>query len=142
MRDNIGFLAIDSLSGYLIAVDDQKIVLTQLHELLAFTGSHGVLTFLTVAEHGLIGAGMPEPSSSTLLADAVLLLRFFEARGAIRRAISIFKKRYGDHEKTIREMLIGKGGIRIGEPLEAFSGVLTGSPVFSGVQTELIRTGE
>jgi circadian clock protein KaiC len=141
-RDKIEFLAIDSLSGYFPAVGDQVLVLTQLHELLAYTGNQGVLTFLTVAEHGLIGTGTPEPYSTTILADSVLLLRFFEARGSIRRAISVFKKRYGDHEKTIREMLISNEGIRLGEPLDGFSGILTGVPVYSGVQTELIRTGE
>jgi circadian clock protein KaiC len=114
-------------------------VLVQIHELLAYAGSQGVLTFLTLAEHGLIGTGIPEPSSTTILADAVVLLRFFEAHGAIRRAISVFKKRYGDHEKTIREMQISDEGIRIGEPLDNFSGILTGVPVFSGLRTELIR---
>lgn len=141
-HDKTELLAIDSLSGYLSAVADEVLVLAQLHELLAYTGSRGVLTFLTVAEHGLIGAGTPDPSSTTILADAVLLLRFFEAQGEVRRAISVFKKRYGDHERTIREMLITAQGIRIGEQLVAFTGVLTGDPVFVGAQNELIKPGE
>jgi len=95
-----------------------------------------------VAEHGLIGAGTPDPVSTTILADAVLLIRFFEARGEIRRAISVFKKRYGDHERTIREMSITPQGIRVGEQLVAFTGVLTGNPVFVGAQDELIKPGE
>jgi circadian clock protein KaiC len=141
-RDKIDLLAIDSLSGYLSAVADEVLVLAQLHELLAYTGSQGVLTFLTVAEHGLIGAGTPEPAATTILADAVLLLRFFESQGEIRRAISVFKKRYGDHERTIREMSITPQGIRIGEQLMGFTGVLTGNPVFVGAPKELIKPGE
>ncbi len=101
-----------------------------------------MLTFLTVAEHGLIGAGTPDPVSTTILADAVLLLRFFEARGEIRRAVSAFKKRYGDHERTIREMWITPKGIRLGEPLVSFTGVLTGEPVFVGAPSELNKNLE
>jgi circadian clock protein KaiC len=122
-------------------VADEVLVLAQLHELLAYTGSQGVLTFLTVAEHGLIGAGTPDPSSTTILADAVLLLRFFEAQGEIRRAVSVFKNRYADHERTIREMSITPQGIRIGEQLLAFTGVLTGNPVYVGAKKELIKPG-
>jgi len=113
-------------------------MLLQLHELLTYLNQRGVLTFLVLAQHGLVGH-MQSPIDLTYLADAVLLLRFFEAFGELRRAISAIKKRTGAHEPSIREYRIDRGGIRLGEPLRNFSGVLTGVPSFVGQASELLQ---
>jgi circadian clock protein KaiC len=98
-----------------------------MHELLQFLNRQGATTFLTVAQHGLVG-DMKSPVDVTYLADTVILLRYFEATGRVRRAISVVKKRTGPHEDTIREYRIGKDGFKLGEPLVGFQGVLRGVP--------------
>lgn len=137
--DNIGVIVIDTLTGYASAMPQKGELLTLFHELLAYTGTQSILSFLLVEEHGLFGKVITEPRSMSLLSDTVLLLSFFEAQGRIRRAISVFKKRFGDHEKTIREFSITSDGIRVGQPLDHFSGVLSGIPSFSGKQGELME---
>jgi circadian clock protein KaiC len=102
-------------------------LILHMHELLQFCNRQGVSTFLTVAQHGLVGE-MKSPVDVTYLADSVIMLRFFEARGAVRRAISVIKKRTGKHEDTIREFWINDG-LHVGEPLVQFHGVLRGTPV-------------
>lgn len=121
---------IDSLNGYQAAMPEENSLILHMHELLQYLNRQGVSTFLTVAQHGLIG-DMKTPIDVTYLADSVILLRYFEAEGAVRRALSVIKKRMGKHEDTIREFWID-GGIRIGEPLTEFHGVLRGTPMLPG----------
>jgi circadian clock protein KaiC len=92
-----------------------------------------------MAQHGFLGATMATPVDVSYLADTVLMLRYFEAGGAVRRALSVVKKRSGTHENTIREFRISSEGIRVGEPLTKFQGVLTGVPTFAGAQGALIQ---
>lgn len=127
-------IVIDSLNGYQAAMPEEQFLLLHLHELLIYLNRRGVSTFVTVAQHGLVG-DMKSPVDVTYLADTVLLLRFFEAQGRVRRALSVIKKRTGTHEDTIREFWITKDGIGVGEPLREFHGVLRGVPLF------LDRTG-
>jgi circadian clock protein KaiC len=125
-------MVIDSLNGYLHAMPEERFLTLQLHELLSYLGQQGVLTLLVVAQHGLVGTGLQAPIDASYLADAVILLRYFEADGRLRRAISVVKKRSGSHEDTIREFRMGPGGIAVGEPLEGFQGILTGVPSLLG----------
>lgn len=136
-RDQVKLLVIDSLNGYLQAMPDVKFLNIQLHELLAFLSNHGVVTVMTVAQHGIVGQ-MNTPIDLTYLADTVMLLRYFEQRGRIRKAISVVKKRMGQHEDTIRELKMDNTGIRVGEPLQNFEGVLTGVPTFHGQTSEML----
>jgi circadian clock protein KaiC len=124
-------VVIDSLNGYEQAMSEQKQLILHIHELLQFLNRQGASTFLTVAQHGLVG-DMQAPVDVTYLADTVVLLRYFEATGEVRRAISIIKKRTSAHENTIREYRIGKDGIKLGEPLTNFQGVLRGVPEMIG----------
>ncbi|HEU4812764.1 MAG TPA: ATPase domain-containing protein [Xanthomonadaceae bacterium] len=125
--DNARIIVIDSLNGYLNAMPEEKFVLVQLHELLAYLGQQGVLTLLVSAQQGLIGQ-MQNTMDVSYLADNVILLRYYEAEGAVKQAISVLKKRTGLHERTIRELVICSEGVRISEPLRQFRGVLTGVP--------------
>lgn len=139
-HDDVRVVVIDSLNGYINAMPQATHLLSQLHELFTFLSQHGVVTVLTVAQSGLMGA-MTAPVDVSYLADAVLLLRFFEAGGRIRKAISMVKRRTGAHEDMIREISLGSGGIRIGEPLSQFRGVLTGVPTYTGESEPLMRGG-
>ena len=127
----VGTVVIDSLNGYQAAMPEEQALILHMHELLQFLNRQGATTLLTMAQHGLIGE-MKAPVDVTYLADTVLLLRYFEACGRVRRAISVMKKRTGAHEDTIREFTIGQEGIRVGEPLAEFQGILRGVPVFVG----------
>ncbi|MDI1227604.1 MAG: ATPase domain-containing protein [bacterium] len=122
-------VVIDSLNGYLNAMPEERFLMSQMHELLSYLGHHGVVTFLVVAQHGLLGHSMATPLDTSYLADSVILFRYFELDGEVRQAISVLKKRSGAHEKTIREFKIGKNGFQVGEPLAQFHGVLTGTPI-------------
>jgi circadian clock protein KaiC len=122
-------VVIDSLNGYQSAMPEEQFLILHIHELLQYLNRQGASTFLTVAQHGLVG-DMKAPVDVTYLADTVVLLRYFEASGQVRRALSIIKKRFGSHESSIREFRIGSTGIVIGEPLQGFQGVLSGVPVF------------
>ncbi|QDZ08662.1 circadian clock protein KaiC [Sphingomonas panacisoli] len=124
-------VVIDSLNGYQAAMPEEQALVLHMHELLQYLNRQGVTTFLTVAQHGLVG-DMKAPVDVTYLADTVILLRYFEALGRVRRAISIVKKRTGSHEDTIREFMIGSNGITLGEPLTGFQGVLRGVPNLVG----------
>jgi circadian clock protein KaiC len=130
-------LIIDSLNGYLQAMPNVRYLEIQLHELFAFLSHHGVVSITTVAQHGFMGQ-MTTPVDLTYLADTVILLRYFEASGRIRKAVSVVKKRIGQHEDTIREFKLAPSGIRVGEPLENFHGVLTGVPTFKGSAKEML----
>jgi circadian clock protein KaiC len=125
-------IIIDSLNGYLSAMPDERFLVIQLHEMLAYLGGEGVATLLVAAHSGLIGAQMSSPIDASYLADAIILMRYFEAHGEIRQAISVVKKRGGEHERTIREFRLTGGHIQVGEPLRDFSGVLTGVPAYNG----------
>ena len=122
---------IDSLNGYQAAMPEEQALVLHMHELLQYLNRQGASTFLTVAQHGLVG-DMKSPVDVTYLADSVILLRYFEALGRVLRAISVVKKRTGAHENTIREYRIGGGGITLGQPLDDFQGVLTGVPTYVG----------
>ena len=134
-RENIRTVVIDSLNGYQNAMPEEQFLILHMHELLQYLNRLGAATFLTVAQHGLIG-DMKSPVDVTYLADTVLLLRYFEALGQVRRAVSVLKKRTGPHENTIREFSIDKNGLRIGDPLDKFQGVLRGVPQYLGGQTD------
>jgi circadian clock protein KaiC len=129
-RHGVKTVVIDGLNGYQAAMPEEEFLTLHIHELLQYLNRQGVSTFLTVAQHGLVG-DMKSPVDVTYLADTVILLRYFEAYGQVRRAISIIKKRFGSHENTIREMRITNKGIVLGEPLEGFQGILRGTPVFT-----------
>lgn len=120
-------VVIDSINGYQSAMPGEQELILHMHELLQYLNRQGATSFLTVAQHGLVG-DMRSPVDVTYLADTVILLRYFEAAGRVRRAISIMKKRTGSHEDTIREFLIGENGIVLGQPLTQFQGVLRGVP--------------
>ncbi|WP_416193075.1 ATPase domain-containing protein [Nitrobacter sp. TKz-YC01] len=122
---------IDSLNGYRAAMPEENSLVLHIHELIQYLNRQGANTFLTVAQHGLVG-DMKAPVDVTYLADTVILLRYFEASGRVRRAVSIIKKRTGRHEETIREFHISVSGLRLGEPLDQFQGILRGVPTFVG----------
>jgi circadian clock protein KaiC len=122
-------VVIDSLNGYLNSMPDDRFLIAQLHELLSYLGQSGVATMLVGAQHGLIGTQMQSPVDASYLADAVVMLRYFELEGEVRQAISVVKKRGGAHERTIRAFSMSEHGLRIGEPLRGFRGILTGVPV-------------
>ena len=124
-------VVIDSLNGYLNAMPGERFLTIHLHELLMFLGEKGVATILIGAHQGMMGP-MVTPVDASYLADAVILLRYFEARGEVRQAISVMKKRGGQHERTIRDFALEPGGINVGLPLKGFRGVLTGVPVETG----------
>jgi circadian clock protein KaiC len=130
-------VVIDSLNGYQSAMPEENALVLHLHELLQYLNRQGATTFLTVAQHGLVG-DMKAPVDITYLADTVILLRYFEALGEVRRAVSVIKKRTGHHEHTIREFRIGGKGLELGAPLEAFQGVLRGVPSFVGAPAPLL----
>jgi circadian clock protein KaiC len=130
-------VVIDSLNGYQAAMPEEQSLLLHMHELLQYLNRQGATTFVTVAQHGLVG-DMKSPIDVTYLADTVILLRYFEAEGRVRRAISVIKKRSGMHEDTIREYRITRQGIDIGEPLHGFQGVLRGVPTYTGTRMPLL----
>ncbi len=134
-------VVIDSLNGYLNAMPEERFLIIQLHELLTYLGQEGVATIMIGAHQGLIGSNMASPVDASYLADAVILLRYFEARGAVHQAISVVKKRGGVHERTIREFGMASGRITVGEPLTEFRGVLTGVPIYDGHDDSLRRGG-
>ncbi|TBR13134.1 MAG: circadian clock protein KaiC [Lysobacter sp.] len=126
-RDGVGTIIIDSLNGYMNAMPEERFMVVQLHELLTYLAHRGVVTVLVSAQQGLIGQ-MTNMVDVSYLADSVVLLRYFEARGEVQRAISVLKKRTGGHERTIRPFALSSAGVAIGEPLRHFRGVLTGVP--------------
>jgi circadian clock protein KaiC len=128
---NIRVLLIDSLNGYLNAMPDERFLVLQMHELLSFLNQLGVLTIMVLAQHGLLGH-MQTPIDLSYLSDAVIMLRYFEAAGRVRRAISVVKKRSGAHENAIREFQLTADGLKVGPPLTEFSGILTGTPTYVG----------
>ena len=128
-NQGVTIVVIDSLNGYLNAMPGEKFLIVQLHELLSYLGQRGVATLLIGAHQGLIGGAMITPVDASYLADAVILMRYYETKGEVRQAISVMKKRGGAHERTIRDFKMENGGIHIGAPLRDFRGVLTGVPI-------------
>jgi circadian clock protein KaiC len=125
-------IVIDSLNGYLNAMPEERHLTTHLHELFAYLNQKGVLTIIVVAQHGMVGSNMHGDVDVSYLADTVLLFRYYEAAAEIKQAISVFKKRTGAHERSIRELAIDATGVRVGEPLRKFRGIMTGVPQYEG----------
>jgi circadian clock protein KaiC len=138
-KRNVRVLMIDSLNGYLNVMPSEQFLIVQMHELLLYLGKQGVVTLLVMAQHGMMGSAMLTPIDVSFLADTVVLLRYFEALGEVRQAISVVKKRRSGHERTIREMKLGAGGVIVGEPLRQFEGVLTGVPRYLGNESPLLK---
>lgn len=136
--NHVRTVVIDSINGYQAAMPEEQFLILHMHELLLYLNRQGVTTFLTVAQHGLVG-DMKTPVDVTYLADTVILLRYFEAAGRVRRAISVIKKRAGKHEDTIREFRVSGRGISLGEPLTGFHGVLRGVPSYVGKDGPLME---
>jgi circadian clock protein KaiC len=134
-------VVIDSVNGYLMATPQVKFLMMQFHELLDYLNRNGIASILVVGQYGLVGS-MQTPIDLSYLADTVVLMRYFEAAGAICQAISVVKKRAGKHERTIREYNISEGGIRLGQPLKDFQGVLTGVPIFKGSEGSLMKASD
>ena len=131
-KEKVGTVVIDSLSGYLQATPSERFLTLHLHELLIYLGQQGVTTLIPITQHGIAGPDLQVPVDASYLADTVILLRYFEAFGEIRQALSVVKKRTGRHERQIRELRLSEKGISVGEPLHEFHGILSGSPQFSG----------
>jgi circadian clock protein KaiC len=131
-EQGVKVVIIDSLNGYLNAMPEERFLTIQLHEMLMYLGQHGVVTILIGAHQGLVGGQMNAPVDASYLADAVILLRYFELRGEVRQAISVMKKRGSRHERTIREFRLDTGQISLGEAFREFRGILTGVPIYEG----------
>jgi circadian clock protein KaiC len=127
---NVGLIVIDTLNGYLQSAAGEEAVHLQLRELISYLNRRRVVTLITLTEHGIFGSDRSTPIDMSFLADNVILLRYFEAQGAIHQALSVVKKRTGQHERTIRELTLKPGSISVGEPLEDLTGVLTGTPQY------------
>lgn len=128
---------IDSLNGYLNAMPDERFLVLQMHELLSFLSQLGVLTILVLAQHGLVGP-MDTPLDISYLSDAVIMLRYFEYDGQVRRALSVVKKRSGHHEHAIREFRLSGDGVKVGPPLKGFRGIFSGTPIYTGDKAPLL----
>ena len=135
-------VVIDSINGYFQAMPEEHFLTAHMHELLTYLGQQGVLTMLILSQHGIVGTGMQVPVDLSYLADTVLMLRYFEAGGEVRQALSVVKKRTGNHERSIREFRITSQGIKVGEPLKKFQGVLTGVPNYVGEAGPLFATDD
>ncbi len=136
--DGVRLVSIDSLTGYLSAMHEERFLVLHLHELLSYLNQQGVLSILVMAQHGIMGQEITSPVDLSYLADTVLLLRFFEAFGQVRQAIATVKRRSGAHERSIREMRIGPVGLRIGRELREFHGILTGQLEYTGKSAPLL----
>ncbi len=140
-HDQARIVIVDSLNGYLNAMPDERFLVLQMHELLSYLGQQGVLSILILAQHGLVGP-METPLDISYLSDAVLMLRYFEVGGTVRRALSVVKKRSGEHEHTIREFNLSTRGIKLGPPLTEFSGIFSGTPQYVGDRTPLLSADD
>ena len=136
--DGTSLIVIDSINGFLQAMPNERLIGIHVHELLSYLASRRVTTIMTLVQRGVFGAPIDEAAEVSYLADTVILLRYFEHQGAVRQAVSVVKKRTGPHERTIRECRVEPGGFRVGEPLAAFQGVLTGVPVYDGERSPLM----
>ncbi len=130
--EGVSLVIIDSINGFMQAMPSERLLTVQVHELLSYLANRGVSVIMTLVQRGIFGAPVSEAAEVSYLADSVVLLRYFEHAGTVRRAISVVKKRSGAHEQTIREFRVEHGGLRVGEPLTDFRGVLTGNPEYLG----------
>ena len=133
LENRADVVVIDSINGFLNAMPEERHLVLQLHELLAFLNQQGAITIMVLAQQGVVGP-MQTSVDLTYLADTVLLLRYFEAHGAIHQAISVMKKRSGNHERTIREFSVGPNGVEVGDPLTNMHGILTGIPMIQRLE--------
>ncbi len=135
--NNARIVVIDSLNGYLNAMPEGRFLILQMHELLSYLSQLGVVTILILAQHGMVGP-METPLDISYLSDAVVMLRYFEAGGAVRRAMSVVKKRSGNHEHAIREFMLSRHGLAVGRPLTQFTGIFSGTPRYVGEESLLL----
>ena len=138
-NDGTSMVVIDSINGYMQSMPEERLLPVQVHELLTYLANNRVTSIMTLVQRGVFGNPVDEAADVSYLADTVILLRYFEVNGAVRQAISVVKKRSGNHERTIRECRVGRGGLRVGEPLTEFQGVLTGVPEYTGHARPLMR---
>jgi circadian clock protein KaiC len=131
-EEGVQLISIDTLNGYLNAIPMTDAPIVRMHELLSYLNERSIATLIVLAQHGTVGAPMPAPVDLSYLADAIVLFRFFEAHGQIRKAVSVVKKRTGVHETAIRQLTIGPHKIQVGAPLTDFHGILTGVPEYTG----------
>ncbi len=131
-KHKIALVVIDSINGYMQSMPEERLLPIQVHEMLSFLSNNGVTCLMTLVQHGIFGNPVDEAAEVSYLADTVILMRYFEVNGSVRQAISVVKKRSGDHERTIRECRVGQGGLNVGAPLREFQGVLTGVPNYMG----------
>jgi circadian clock protein KaiC len=131
-EQHASMIMIDSLNGFLQAMPGEQFLALHLHELLTYLNNRGVVTLMVLAQMGMIGSAMQTPVDVSYLADNILVLRYFEAQGEVRQAISMVKKRSGEHEHSIRELRLRDGAIRVGQPLKDFQGILSGIPALVG----------
>lgn len=137
-KDGVRMVVIDSINGYLQSMPQERLLPIQVHELLSYLSAKGVTCVLTLVQHGIFGNSVDEAAEISYLADSVVLLRYFEVSGTVRQAVSVVKKRSGNHERSIRESRVQRGGLHVGEPLHEFQGVLTGVPSFIGAARDLL----
>lgn len=137
-EEGVRLIGIDTLNGYLNAVPVTDAPIVRMHELLTFLNERRVATLIVLAQYGTVGSSTPTPVDLSYLADAIVLFRFFEASGQIRKALSVVKKRTGQHETTIRELKIGPRRLHVSEPLTGFHGILTGVPQYTGSANPLL----
>ncbi|MBA3646164.1 MAG: circadian clock protein KaiC [Gemmatimonadaceae bacterium] len=139
LEEEVKLVVIDSINGYMQSMPEERLLPIQIHELLSFLSNNGVSCVMTLVQHGIFGNPVDEAVDISYLADTVILMRYFEVLGSVRQAISVVKKRSGNHERTIRECNVGKGGLVVGDPLTDFHGVLTGVPQYKGSASPLIQ---
>jgi circadian clock protein KaiC len=128
-HQELSLVVIDSMNGFLNAMPHEQFLAMQLHELFSYLGQQGIASLVTLAQHGFVGVTQA-PVDVSYLADSVLLFRYFERAGGVRQALSVVKKRSGQHERTIRELLFVDGTIKVGPALSQFEGVLSGHPTY------------
>jgi circadian clock protein KaiC len=138
-EEGVQMVVIDSINGYLQSMPEERLLPIQVHELLSYLAARGVTSVLTLVQRGIFGSPVDEAADVSYLADNVVLLRYFEVSGTVRQAVSVVKKRSGNHERTVREFRVGAGGLHVGEPLHEFQGVLTGVPRYVGEMGPLMR---
>ena len=139
-NDGVRMVVIDSINGYLQSMPEERLLPIQVHELLSYLAAKGVTCIMTLVQRGIFGSPVDEAAEISYLADSVVLLRYFEVSGTVRQAVSVVKKRSGDHERTIRESRVQRGGLQVGPPLLEFQGVLTGVPSFTGAVRDLLAS--
>jgi circadian clock protein KaiC len=138
-EEHVSLIIIDSINGYMQSMPEERLLAIQIHELLSYLSNRRVTSIMTLVQQGIFGHPIDEAAEVSYLADTVVLLRYFEVLGSVRQAISVVKKRSGDHERTIRECRVAKGGMSLGEPLSEFQGVLTGVPQYFGTVEPLMH---